>query len=190
MSAPLIFFVIFFITLICGVPALCCYVYQFIENYLIVPNDVHRFENRVTKLLDKDGYKWERDEGDLYIFKNDVRFRARCLRFQERPAIRVFFDYAVLDEELKSVSPLGQTVLTASLSAEHIETPTRVQDNVIHSFYKADVRNAREFIQEFNYAYNKFGTMMQTMENFRPRAQQDFPASAKGETQARKIGFN
>lgn len=180
---------IFFVTLMFGVPVLC-YGYQFVENYLVVPYDVHRFENRVTKLLTKDGYKWERDEGDLYIYKNDIRFRAQCYRMPERPAIRVLFDYATLDEELKSVSPLGQIVLAASLSVEHIETPTRVQDNVIHSFYKADVRNAREFIQEFNYAYNKFGTMMQSMENFRPRAQQDFPASAKGETQARKIGFN
>lgn len=190
MSSPLIFFVIFFVVAICGVPALCCYVYQFIENYLIVPHDVHRFENRVTKLLDKDGYKWERDEGDLYIFKNDVRFRARCFRFQERPAIRVLFDYATLDEELKRVSPLGQVVLAASLSSEHIDTPTRVQDNVIHSFYRADIRNAREFIQEFNSAYERFGAMMQAMENFRPRAQQDFPAAATAETQTRKIGFN
>lgn len=180
---------IFYITLIFGVPVLCL-VYIFAENHLIVPRDVRRFENRVTKLLDKDGYKWERHEGDLYVFKNDVRFSVKCFHMPNRPAIRVFFEYTVLDEELKSVSPLGQIVLAASLSVEHIETPTRVQDNVIHSFYKADVRNAREFIQEFNYAYNKFGTMMQSMENFRPRAQQDFPASAEEETRARKIGFN
>lgn len=108
----------------------------------------------------------------------------------ERPAIRVLFDYATLDEELKRVSPLGQAVLTASLSSEHMDTPTHVQDNLIHSFYRADVRNAREFIQEFNSAYKRFGAMMQTMENLRPRAQQDFPASAEKETQARKIGFN
>lgn len=169
---------IFFITLS------MYYGYLFITNYLIVPHDVHRFENRVTKLLTKDGYKWKRDEGKLCIYKNDMRFYARCYRMPERPAIRAFFVYEVLDEELKSVSPLGQTALTVTLSAEHIETPTRVRDNVITSFY---VRNAREFIQEFNYAYNKFGDMMQTMENFRPRVQQDFPASTK---QARKIGFN
>ncbi len=180
---------IFFVTLMFGVPVLC-YGYQFIKNYLVVPQDVHRFENRVTKLLTKDGYKWERDEGDLCIYKNDIRFRAQCYRMPERPAIRVLFDYAALDEELKRVSPLGQAVLTASLSSEHIDTPTHVQDNVIHSFYRADVRNAREFIQEFNSAYKRFGAMMQTMENLRPRAQQDFPASAEKETQTRKIGFN
>lgn len=190
MSSPLIFFVIFFVVAICGVPALCCYVYQFVENYLIVPHDVRQFENRVTKLLTKDGYKWERDEGDLYIYKNDIRFRAQCYRMPERPAIRVLFDYATLDEELKRVSSLGQVVLTASLLSEHIDIPTRVQDNVIHSFYIADVRNAREFIQEFNSAYERFGAMMQTMANFRPRVQQGFPASAKDETQTRKIGFN
>lgn len=190
MSSPLIFFVIFFVVAICGVPALCCYVYQFVENYLIVPHDVRQFENRVTKLLTKDGYKWERDEGDLYIYKNDIRFRAQCYRMPERPAIRVLFDYATLDEELKRVSSLGQAVLTASLSSEYIDIPTRVQDNVIHSFYRADIRNAREFIQEFNSAYERFGAMMQTMANFRPRVQQGFPASAKDETQTRKIGFN
>lgn len=190
MSSPLIFFVIFFVVAICGVPALCCYVYQFVENYLIVPHDVRQFENRVTKLLTKDGYKWERDEGDLYIYKNDIRFRAQCYRMPERPAIRVLFDYAILDEELKRVSSLGQVVLTASLSSEYIDIPTRVQDNVIHSFYRADIRNAREFIQEFNSAYERFGAMMQTMANFRPRVQQGFPASAKDETQTRKIGFN
>lgn len=190
MSSPLIFFVIFFVVAICGVPALCCYVYQFVENYLIVPHNVRQFENRVTKLLTKDGYKWERDEGDLYIYKNDIRFRAQCYRMPERPAIRVLFDYATLDEELKRVSSLGQVVLTASLLSEHIDIPTRVQDNVIHSFYIADVRNAREFIQEFNSAYERFGAMMQTMANFRPRVQQGFPASAKDETQTRKIGFN
>lgn len=180
---------IFFVTLMFGVPVLC-YGYQFVENYLVVPHDVRRFENRVTKLLTKDGYKWERDEGDLCIYKNDIRFRAQCYRMPERPAIRVLFDYATLDEELKRVSPLGQVVLAASLSSEHIDTPTRVQDNVIHSFYRADVRNACEFIQEFNSAYERFGAMMRTMENFRPRAQQDFPAAATAETQTRKIGFN
>ena len=180
---------IFYVTLLFGLPVLC-FVYQFIENYLIVPRDVRRFEKRVTKLLDKEGYKWERDEGDLYIYKNDIRFRAQCYRMPERPAIRVLFDYATLDEELKRVSSLGQVVLTASLSSEYIDIPTRVQDNVIHSFYRADIRNAREFIQEFNSAYERFGAMMQTMANFRPRVQQGFPASAKDETQTRKIGFN
>ncbi len=179
---------IFFVTLMFGVPVLC-YGYQFVENNLIVPHDVHRFEQRVTKLLDKDGYKWERDEGDLYVFKNDIRFRARCFRFQERPAIRVFFEYSALYEELKSISPLGQVALTAALSVDHVETPTRVQDNRVYSVYKADVRNAREFIQEFNYAYDKFSAMIQALSNLHPRVQQDFPASAE-ETQTCKIGFN
>lgn len=180
---------IFFVTLIFGVPVLC-FVYIFAENHLIVPRDVHRFENRVTKLLDKDGYKWERHEGDLYVFKNDVRFSVKCFRMPNRPAIRVFFKYTILDETLQNVSPGGQIVLTTELTVDDMEIPTRVENNVICSVYKADVRNARDFVQEFNYAYGKFGAMMQTLEHFRPQIQQIFPASAEEETHVRKIGFN
>lgn len=180
---------IFYITLIFGVPVLCL-VYIFAENHLIVPRDVRRFENRVTKLLDKDGYKWERHEGDLYVFKNDVRFSVKCFHMPNRPAIRVFFEYTTLDETLQNVSPGGQMVLASVLTIDDMEIPTRVENNVIYSVYKADVRNAREFVQEFNYAYNKFGAMMQTLAKYRPQMQQDFPASAEEETRARKIGFN
>lgn len=176
---------IFFIALLFGVPAFC-FVYKFVENYLVVPYDVRRFEKRVIKLLNKEGYKWERDEGDLYIFKNDSRFLAQCYRMPERPAIRVFFEYTTLDEELKSVSPLGQMVLAAMLTVE--ETPTRVKDNVIYSVYKADVRNAREFIQEFNSAYERFGAMMQNKEKYLPQMLQIFPVSIQ-EKQDHKIGF-
>ena len=178
---------IFYVTLLFGLPVLC-FVYQFIENYLIVPRDVRRFEKRVTKLLDKEGYKWERNEGNLYIFRNDIRFSVKCFHMPERPAIRVFFEYTTLDEPLQKVSQLGQMVLATVLTVDDMEAPTRVEDNVIYSVYKADVRNAREFIQEFNYAYNKFGSMMQTKDKYLPQMLQTFPVSIQ-EKQDHKIGF-
>ncbi len=176
---------IFFIALLFGVSAFC-FVYKFVENYLIVPRDVRRFEKNVTKLLDKEGYTWERNEGKLYIFKNNVCFAVRCYRMPRRPAIRVFFEYTTLDEELKSVSLLGQRVLSTILTDE--ETLTRITDKAIYSVYKADVRNAREFIQEFNYAYIQFGAMMQTKEKYLPQMLQTFPVSTQ-EKQDHKIGF-
>jgi len=168
--------IIFLITLIYGVPAFR-YAFVFVEEYIIVPRNVRHFEKRVTKRLDKEGYKWERDEWDLYVIKNDIRLRVRFVRLQGRPAIRVIFEYKTKADDALTVSPLD--MLITALSMDYTETPTFVQDNVIYSYYKADIRTTREFILELNCAYNKFGTITHALAKYTANAKQDLSASAK-----------
>lgn len=141
---------IFFIALLFGVPAFC-FVYKFVENYLVVPYDVRRFEKRVIKLLNKEGYKWERAEGDLYIFKDDIRFRIKLERLQ-RPAIRVFFECHPLYFKLVNRSSLIK-LTDIPVDIVDIIALVFVKGNDVVLFYRADIRSASEFMQELEYAY-------------------------------------
>ncbi len=145
------------IYLLFGLPvaALVLYfVYIFLLNFLIVPNNVRRFEKRIIKRLNKGHYKWKRDEGDLCILKNGVCIRIKFHRLY-RPAIRVFFEYSSSDPQLVNKSRL---IEPTDMSVDIVDAIAIVLwgDNQVRLFYRADIRSASEFMQELEYAYYRY----------------------------------
>lgn len=132
------------------------------------------FENDVTHLLDKERYKWKKDEGVMYIVKKGIHFG---IVFQDREvcdSIRVHFSYLTGDDELKLMNAWGQLVMSNELNRSFGDHTIVINDG-FGSYCYADVRTPEEFLYEFNYAYNHFADVTKRYDELKPQITKDFP---------------
>jgi len=135
-----------------------------------------RFEKKVTQLLDQEGITWKKEDGEMYVIKCGTRFDTYFSEIQGRTTARVYFAYRTVDEELKPISGWGQLIMSDQLNQWHVGHTTFVKNNNMQSFCYADIKDAEDFLIEFNRAYEQFSNIISDYDQLKPLVLKDYPA--------------
>ena len=132
-------------------------------------------ENSICKQLDKQGFRHEKQDGTLYVIKNDNQFRIYIGDSFDRRIKHLYFLYDFGDDNFGKVSMAGWTRAANSINANNTHTAFVVLDDHFCCCYQTAIANARDFMKEFDYAYRVIGGALEDYNRIYPHIERDFP---------------
>lgn len=176
-NSPIISIVIW--VLIVGVVAMII-----IRNRMV--KSTSSLENCICKQLDKLGYQHEKQEGELYVRKNDNSFRVQLSDSVNGRIKRLFVIYDFGDDNFDKVSKDGWNRVANSININNTRTIFVTLEDHFCCCYQSAIGNARDFMSEFERAYCAIGEAMKDYNRIYPYVERDYPNVV---VESNSIGF-
>lgn len=132
-------------------------------------------ESDICKRLDKAGYRYEKKEGTLYVFKNNNRFEIQLFESFNKRIKHLFVLYKFKDDNLVKVTTEGWCRAANCINIRNTEIIFVALEDHFCCCYQAAIGNARDFLKEFDLAYQTISEAMEDYGNLFPYLERDYP---------------
>lgn len=164
----------------CGVAALI-YVAFWVLPYRIAP-----LERSICKRLGKEGYHYEKNEGTLYVTKNDSRFQVQLAGSYNRRIKHLYVLYKFRDDDFGKVNMDGWSRAANAININNTDTIFVVLEDHLCCCYQTSISNSKDFMNEFDHAYQAIGEAIEDYGKLIPYLERDYPNTAENQS---SIGF-
>ena len=143
----------------------------------------HDFSDRAMVQLKKAGLACKRKEDEIVVKQGDFVMKAKLWNNGSHGLKRVHFMFDFAPDVINDVLPEGWALLAAECNASYDHTTVKFYGDHFSCMVETSVKNAKDFLDEYRFAFDKIVETMQGTEANAPRVAQQFPA------QKRQVGF-
>lgn len=140
------------------------------------------FSNRAMALLTKAGLSCKRKDDGIVVKQGDVVMKAKLWEGTHgMKRVHFMFDFA--PNIIDSVLPEGWALLAAECNANYDHTMVKFYGDHFSCMVETSVKNAKDFLEEYHFAFDKITETMQGMQANADRVVSQFPVKKK------QVGF-
>lgn len=170
--------------IIFGIAAAIIIIYYILNQILWSGTAI--LERNICKKLDKSGFRHENIEGELFVYKNESRFHVQLANSYNRRIKHLIIYYKFQDENSSKISIDGWSRASNVLNINHTDTIFVALEDHFCCCYQTSIGNSRDFMKEFDRAYNAIGEVMVDYGKLFPYLEHDYPNRTENNT---SIGF-
>lgn len=142
----------------------------------------HDFSERAMAVLTKAGLMCKRKEDGIVVKQGDVVMKAKLWEGTHgMKRVHFMFDFA--PNIIDSVLPEGWALLAAECNANYDHTMVKFYGDHFSCMVETSVKNAKDFLEEYRFAFDKINETMQGMQANADRVASQFPVKKK------QVGF-
>ena len=143
-------------------------------------------EEDICKRLKKAGFQFEKKEGNLFVVKNENRFQVQLADTYNRRIKHLYVYYKFTDDNSNKINVDGWSRASNIINVRNTETIfVRLEDHFC-CCYQTAIGNSKDFMKEFNYAYDVIVDAMDDYKQLFPLLERDYPNHVENQT---SIGF-
>ncbi len=101
---------------------------------------------------------------DILVKKGKIVLKAKVINRPEKGSKRVHFMFEFVPDMLKNIQPEGWALLVSECNAHYDYTTMRYFGDHMCCQVETTVKNPKDFIREYMFAYNKIGETIQGFE--------------------------
>lgn len=143
-------------------------------------------ETEICKRLDKSGFRNEKKEGILYVYKNESRFEVQLADSYNRRIKHLYIFYKFRDDDFGKVNMDGWSRAANAININNTETIFVALEDHFCCCYQTSIGNSKDFMNEFEHAYQAIGEAIGDYGSLIPYLQRDYPIAMESQT---GIGF-
>ena len=152
--------------------------------YVRIKN-VEHMEKNICKQLDKQGFRHEKEDGTLYVIKNDNRFRVQLADSINKRIKHLFIIYDFGDDDFEKVTMDGWNRAANSININNTSTTFVTLSDHFCCCYQSAIGSSKDFMLEFDRAYKAIGGALEDYNKIYPYLERDYPNNPESKT----IGF-
>ncbi|MCR4829270.1 MAG: hypothetical protein K5864_07405 [Bacteroidales bacterium] len=141
------------------------------------------FSAQAMALLTKAGLSCKRKEDGIVVKQGDFIMNAKLWNNGTHGMKRVHFMFDFAPTIIDSVLPEGWALLAAECNANYDHTMVKFYGDHFSCMVETSVKNAKDFLEEYRFAFEKINETMQGMQANADRVASLFPAKK------RHVGF-
>ena len=145
-------------------------------------------ERKICKQLDISGFRHEKLEGQLFVYKNDSRFQVQLADSYNSRIKHLYIYYKFQDDDSSKISIDGWSRASNVLNINHTDTIFVVLEDHFCCCYQTSIGNPRDFMKEFGRAYDAIGEVMVDYGKLFPYLERDYPNRIENNAST-SIGF-
>ena len=172
--------------IIFGISAAITIIYYIMKQTLWRNAEI--LERDICKKLDKSGFRHEKLEGELCVYKNDSRFQIQLGDSYNRRIKHLIIYYKFQDENSSKISIDGWSRASNVLNINHTDTIFVALEDHFCCCYQTSIGNPRDFMKEFDRAYDAIGEVMVDYGKLFPYLERDYPNRIENNAST-SIGF-
>lgn len=143
----------------------------------------HDFSERAMAVLTKAGLTCKRKEDGIVVKQGDFIMNAKLWNNGSHGMKRVHFMFDFAPNIIDSVLPEGWALLAAECNANYDHTMVKFYGDHFSCMVETSVKNAKDFLEEYRFAFEKINETMQGMQANADRVASQFPVKKK------QVGF-
>ena len=143
-------------------------------------------EADICKRLNKEGYHYEKNEGTLYVNKNNSRFQVQLADCYNRRIKHLYVLYKFRDDDFSKVNMDGWSRAANAININNTDTIFVALEDHLCCCYQTSIGNSKDFMNEFGRAYQAIGEAMGDYGKLIPYLERDYPKRTENQT---SIGF-
>ncbi len=143
----------------------------------------HDFSDQAMALLTKAGLSCKRKEDGIVVKQGDFIMNAKLWNNGTHGMKRVHFMFDFAPNIIDSVLPEGWALLAAECNANYDHTMVKFYGDHFSCMVETSVKNAKDFLEEYHFAFEKINETMQGMQANADRVASQFPVKKK------QVGF-
>jgi len=136
---------------------------------------INKIESNICESLNEQGYRYEKQDGTLYVIKNDNRFRVQLAEGPNNRIKHLFVIYDFGDKNFEKVTRDGWARAANSINLNNTSTTFVTLEDHFCCCYQTAISNAKDFMGEFNRAYEAIGSAMDDYKKIYPYIERDYP---------------
>lgn len=161
--------------------------YYLVETKKIgMHNTMELLERKICQQLEQQGYRHEKKDGTLYVEKNDNTFRIHMWNTANYKIKRLYFVYDFCDENQGKVNKDGWNRAANSININNPHATFLAFEDHFCCRYETSISNARDFLKEFEVAYDVIGGAVSDYNKIYPYLERDYPNTLPD---GKSIGF-
>ena len=172
--------------IIFGITAAIIFIYYIMNQTLWRNTEI--LERNICRKLDKSGFRYEKLEGELFVYKNDSRFQVQLADSYNRRIKHLYIYYKFQDDDSSKISIDGWSRASNVLNINHTDTIFVVLEDHFCCCYQTSIGNPRDFMKEFGRAYDAIGEVMVDYGKLFPYLERDYPNRIENNAST-SIGF-
>lgn len=153
--------------------------------YIFLARETETLERNICKQLDKQGFRHEKQDGTLYVIKNDNRFRVQLADGIDKRIKHLFVIYDFSDDDFEKITMDGWNRAVNSINLNNTSTTFVALEDHFCCCYQSAILNSRDFMKEFDRAYRAIGGALEDYRKIYPYLERDYPNNPESKT----IGF-
>lgn len=154
--------------------------------YQKVWRSAEELESDICQRLNKQGYKFEKKEGTLYVTKNDSHFQIQVADSYNRRIKHLYVFYKFRDDDFGMVNMDGWSRAANAININNTDTIFVALEDHLCCCYQTSIGNSKDFMYEFGRAHQAIGEAMEDYGKLIPYLERDYPNHTKNKT---SIGF-
>jgi hypothetical protein len=143
-------------------------------------------ESDICKRLEKAGYRYEMKEGDLFVFKSDNRFEVHLADSFNKRIKHLYILYKFKDDSFDKVNTNGWSRAANIINVRNTNTIFVALEDHLCCCYQSSIGNSKDFMNEFNVAYQSVVEVMEDYGKLVPLLERDYPSNTDNQS---TIGF-
>ena len=143
-------------------------------------------ESDICQRLNKQGYKFEKKEGTLYVTKNNSHFQVQLADSYNRRIKHLYVFYKFRDDDFDKVNMDGWSRAANAININNTDTVFVALEDHFCCCYQTSIGNSKDFMNEFGRAYQAIGEAMEDYGKLIPYLERDYPSHKENKT---GIGF-
>lgn len=148
-----------------------------------VVSQKHDFSDQAMALLTKAGLSCKRKDDGIVVKQGDFIMNAKLWNNGSHGMKRVHFMFDFAPNIIDSVLPEGWALLAAECNANYDHTMVKFYGDHFSCMVETSVKNAKDFLEEYHFAFEKINETMQGMQANADRVISQFPVKKK------QVGF-
>lgn len=143
----------------------------------------HDFSDQAIAILTKAGLSCKRKEDGIVVKQGDFIMNAKLWDNGSHGMKRVHFMFDFAPNIIDSVLPEGWALLAAECNANYDHTMVKFYGDHFSCMVETSVKNAKDFLEEYRFAFDKINETMQGMQANADRVASQFPVKKQ------QVGF-
>ena len=143
-------------------------------------------EKNICKRLKKAGFQFEKKEGNLFVVKNENHFQVQLADTYNRRIKHLYVYFKFTDENSNKINVDGWSRASNIINVRNTETIFVTLEDHFCCCYQTAIGNSKDFMKEFNFAYDVIGDAMDDYNKLFPLLERDYPNNVGNQT---SIGF-
>jgi len=170
--------------ILCGVLALGIMIVYILS--LNLWKSTEAIEAEICKRLEKAGYRYEKKEGDLFVFKSNNRFEVHLADSFNKRIKHLYILYKFKDDSFEKVNTNGWSRAANIINVRNTNTVFVALEDHLCCCYQSSIGNSKDFMNEFNVAYQSVVEVMEDYGRLVLQLERDYPSNTDNQT---IIGF-
>jgi hypothetical protein len=143
----------------------------------------HDFSDQAIAQLKKAGLACKKKDDSILVKQGKLTLKARLWNNGTHGLKRVHFMCEFAPEVINDVQPEGWCVLATECNANYDHTTVKFYGDHFSCMVETSVKNAKDFLEEYRFAFDKINETMQGMQANADRVASQFPVKKK------RVGF-
>ena len=131
-------------------------------------------ESDICQRLNKQGYKFEKKEGTLYVTKNNSHFQVQLADSYNRRIKHLYVFYKFRDDDFGKVNMDGWSRAANAININNTDTVFVALEDHFCCCYQTSIGNSKDFMNEFGRAYQAIGEAMEDYGKLIPYLERDY----------------